>query len=172
MSGGPIVLSYARGGADMAHIRSLFREYQEWLGVDLCFQGFEDEIAGLPGKYAEPQGCLMLARDQEAEEGAGIAGGVGLWPLGEGVCEMKRLYVRPPWRGRGLGRRLAVEIIGESAARGYRLMRLDTLAQLKEAKALYESLGFKETGPYYDNPLKGVTYMERKLISEEGGIEL
>ncbi|MEE8393408.1 MAG: GNAT family N-acetyltransferase [Rhodospirillales bacterium] len=150
----------AKGPMDMDHIRSLFREYQEWLGVDLCFQGFEDELAGLPGKYSEPRGCLMLARDQGAKEGAGIAGGVGMWPLEEGICEMKRLYVRPPWRGGGLGRRLAVAIIGESAARGYRLMRLDTLAQLKEARALYESLGFKETGPYYDNPLDGVTYME------------
>jgi len=142
----------------MAHIRALFEEYQRWLGVDLCFQGFTDEMAGLPGKYAEPGGCLLLARGGDA-----IAGGVGMWPLGDSVCEMKRLYVRPPWRGSGLGRRLAEAIVAEGRARGYRTMCLDTLAQLTEARALYRTLGFVETEAYYDNPLPGVTYMALDL---------
>lgn len=153
-----IVIDYARGADDIAHIRELFREYQEWLGVDLCFQGFEQELVELPGKYTEPKGCLLLAR-----EGDAIAGCVGLWPLDETVCEMKRLYVRPPWRGKGLGRRLAVAIIDESKKREYDTMRLDTLPQLEAALALYRKLGFEDTEPYYDNPLDGVSYLELAL---------
>lgn len=153
-----IIIDHARGEGDMIHIRELFREYQEWLGVDLCFQGFEQELIGLPGKYIEPRGCLLLAR----EEGT-IAGCVGLWPLDEAVCEMKRLYVRPPWRGRGLGRRLAVAIIDEAKMRDYGVMRLDTLPQLTTALALYRNLGFADTAPYYDNPLDGVSYLELSL---------
>lgn len=148
----------ARGPEDMDHVHDLFTEYQQWLGVDLCFQGFEGEIAELPGKYAEPAGCLLLAREGEA-----VTGGVGMWPLHGSVCEMKRLYVRPPWLGRGLGRRLALAIIGEARQRGYRRMFLDTLPQLTAALALYRSLGFADTEPYYDNPLQGVSYMELDL---------
>lgn len=153
-----IVIDHARGAADMAHIRDLFTEYHHWLGVDLCFQGFEDEMRDLPGKYAAPQGCLLLAR-----EGDKVIGGVGMWPLDQGVCEMKRLYVRPPWLGRGQGRALACAIIEEARARGYRVMRLDTLPQLTAAQGLYGSLGFADTEPYYDNPLDGVCYMELEL---------
>jgi len=153
-----IVIDHARGEDDIGHIRDLFREYQQWLGVDLCFQGFEQEMIDLPGKYAEPKGCLLLARDGEA-----IVGGVGLWPLDESVCEMKRLYVRPDGRGRGLGRRLAVAIIDEARNRGYGRMFLDTLPQLTAALTLYNSLGFVETEPYYDNPLEGVSYLSLDL---------
>jgi putative acetyltransferase len=153
-----IVIDYARGEGDIIYIRELFTEYQEWLGVDLCFQGFDQELLDLPGKYAEPRGCMLLAREGEA-----IAGCVAVWPLDDGVCEMKRLYVRPPWRGRGLGRRLAVAIIAESKKRHYSSMRLDTLPQLKAALALYRDLGFSDTEAYYDNPLDGVSYLELDL---------
>lgn len=150
-----IDISYARGPEDMVHIRDLFTEYQKWLGVDLCFQDFDREMASLPGKYAEPKGCLLLARDGDA-----IAGGVGMWPIGEDICEMKRLFVRDPWKGQGLGRRLAVDIIKEAKERGYERMCLDTLHHLTAAQALYGALGFVDTDPYYDNPLEGVRYME------------
>ena len=98
-----------------------------------------------------------------AREGGAIAGGVGLWPLDEHVCEMKRLFVRPDWRGKGLGRRLAIAIFDEAHQRGYQTMRLDTLPQLVEALALYRNLGFVDTDPYYDNPLDGVSYLELDL---------
>lgn len=159
---GDIVISYAKGAEDMAHLRALFTEYQQWLNVDLCFQGFDEELKNLPGKYAEPSGCLLLARDGDA-----IAGCVGMWPLAEGVCEMKRLYVRPQWRGRGLGRRLAIEILAEAKTRGYRIMCLDTLPQLTTALALYKNLGFAETEPYYDNPMEGVSYLQLDLKSRQ-----
>ena len=107
----PIVIDQAGGPRDMEQIRALFVDYQQWLGVDLCFQGFEEEISTLPGAYGPPGGRLLLARDGDA-----IAGGVGLRPLGSGTCEMKRLFVRPPWRGRGLGRKLAQAIIADGAA--------------------------------------------------------
>ncbi len=151
-------ITVADGPADMAHIRELFVEYQQWLDVDLCFQDFDTELENLPGKYAEPQGRLLLARD-----GGDVAGCVGVWPLADGLCEMKRLYVRPPWRGQGLGRTLAVMSIDGGREKGYRCMRLDTLPQLHEAQKLYRSLGFTEIPRYYDNPLDGVVYMELGL---------
>ncbi len=153
-----IDIDFAQGERDMDHLRELFTEYQEWLGVDLCFQGFQQELIDLPGKYAEPRGCLLLARD-----GEDIAGCVGFWPLDDKVCEMKRLFVRPPWRGNGLGRRLAVRIVDEAKKRRYDSMRLDTLPKLTAALALYRDLGFRDTDPYYDNPLDGVSYLELDL---------
>ena len=151
-------------GADtpelLGHIRELFREYQEFLNVDLCFQGFEQELAALPGKYAPPKGALFLAVDGEK-----TAGCVALREIAPGVCEMKRLYVRPSSRGRGLGRRLAEAAIGEGRRLGYRLMRLDTLEQLREAIGLYESLGFRRIPSYYPNPLPGVIYWELRLTA-------
>ena len=152
------VIDPARGVADLGHVRALFREYQEWLGVDLCFQGFDDELRRLPGRYAPPRGVLLLAR-----AGSAIAGVVGMWPLSETVCEMKRLYVRPPWRGLGLGRRLANEIVAEARNAGFTHMRLDTLAGLEAARALYASMGFVEIPAYNDNPLDGVLFMELRL---------
>jgi len=143
------------------HIRNLFGEYEQFLGVDLCFQEFEAELASLPGKYAPPDGRLVLAT-----EGGEAAGCVAIRKLDDGVCEMKRLYVRPEFRSRGLGRRLAREMIVQTAEAGYATMRLDTLDRLIEAMKLYESLGFRRTEPYYDNPLDGVVYWELLLGAE------
>lgn len=130
---------------DLETVRALFREYQRFLGVDLCFQGFEEELATLPGGYAPPQGRLLLARvDEQA------AGCVALRPLQEaGVCEMKRLFVRPAYRGQGWGRWLATQIIHEATALDYAVMRLDTLDTLDPAMRLYSELGFRRCAPYY-----------------------
>jgi putative acetyltransferase len=139
-------------------IRSLFREYEQFLNVDLCFQGFEAELAGLPGRYGPPAGALLMALDGEY-----AAGCVALREIDEGVCEMKRLYIRPGYRGDGLGRQLAQTIIDQAISLGYTLMRLDTLDTLKQAMGLYSSFGFTKTAPYYDNPLEGVVYWELPL---------
>ena len=151
-------LVQAQTASDIEIVRVLFREYQRFLGVDLCFQGFEEELATLPGRYAPPGGRLLLALD-----GAHAAGCVALRPLDEGICEMKRLFVRPAYRGRGLGRDLAVQIVNEASALGYATMRLDTLEGLDSAMRIYESLGFRRCAPYYANPLPGVVYWERTL---------
>lgn len=143
-------------------VRTLFREYQAFLDIDLCFQGFAAELADLPGKYAPPGGCILLAEDGGAAAGV-VAGVVALWPLAAGACEMKRLFVRPPWRGTGLGRRLAEAVVDEARAIGYTTMRLDTLARLDAAVALYRSLGFRETAPYTANPEPDVIFMARGL---------
>jgi putative acetyltransferase len=155
---GTVTIDEARGVDDLEIIRELFREYERWLGVDLCFQGFEDELARLPGNYAPPDGLILLARDEERPTGC-----VALKPLEPGICEMKRLYVRPGDRGRGIGRRLVARLIDAARARGYARMRLDTLEQLKEAIELYRSVGFSPTAPYYHNPLPGVLYWELEL---------
>jgi len=141
--------------------RRLFREYEQFLGVDLCFQGFEAELAGLPGRYGPPTGALLMALDGEH-----AAGCVALREIGQGICEMKRLYVRPAYRGLDLGRQLARSIIGQAISLGYSLMRLDTLDTLRQAMGLYEALGFTRTAPYYDNPLPGVVYWERALTEK------
>ncbi len=148
----------AEGPEDMAILRALFLEYQDWLGVDLCFQGFEEELAALPGKYAPPAGGVWLAH----VEGA-LAGCVGFRPHDGGSCEMKRLWVRPGFRGLGLGRHLAQTAIAAARRAGYRTMCLDTLAFMDEARALYEALGFHEIPAYYDNPLEDVRYLELDL---------
>jgi putative acetyltransferase len=150
---------HAATAQDMDDIRALFQEYADMLGVELCFQGFAQELATLPGKYAPPHGCLLLAKDGEKAVGC-----VALRPMDEaGVCEMKRLYVQPSQRGSGLGRRLAVLILEEARQRGYAKMRLDTLAKLKAAIQLYRDMGFVEIPEYYRNPLPGVVYMELEL---------
>jgi ribosomal protein S18 acetylase RimI-like enzyme len=141
--------------ADAELVRALFREYAEELGVDLCFQGFEEELASLPGKYGPPSGALLLAEDQ---------GCVALRDVGGGVCEMKRLYVRPSERGLGVGRKLAVAILARGAKLGYHEMVLDTLDHLTAAIQLYRELGFIERDPYYVNPLPAVVYMGKRLL--------
>ncbi|WNJ98970.1 GNAT family N-acetyltransferase [Thalassospiraceae bacterium LMO-JJ14] len=151
----------ARSDADMAHTREMFVEYQQWLGVDLCFQDFENEIANLPGKYAPPGGDIFIARDN-----SDVAGIVAVRPVGnqdDKLCEMKRLYVRDQWRGQGLGRTLAELALSFAENAGYRRMVLDTLSQLKTARDMYLRMGFLETKAYYDNPLPGVVYMEKIL---------
>ena len=142
--------------------RELFTEYAQALGIDLCFQNFEAELAGLPGDYAAPQGCLLLAFVDGALAGCG-----GLRPLGDvdyaNACEMKRLYVRPAFRRFGLGRLLTQALIDGAAQAGYSVMLLDTLDEMEAARGLYESLGFVEVPPYYFNPIPGAHYLKVEL---------
>lgn len=138
--------------------RALFAEYAVGLDLDLSFQGFAAELAGLPGLYTPPRGRLLLAlADGEA------AGCVALRPLEDAVCEMKRLFVRPAFRGQGLGKRLAVQVVEEARAIGYATMRLDTLPSMQAAIRLYEALGFVSCAPYYDTPLRDTVFMELPL---------
>lgn len=149
----------ARSPGDVAIVRALICEYARWINVDLCFQEIDAEIDGLPGKYAaERGGVLLLAR-----LGAEAAGCVALRALEPGVCEMKRLWVREPYRGSGLGERLARTLLERAAALGYGRIRLDTLAHMERAQRLYAQLGFREIPPYYDNPLAGTRYLEKSL---------
>jgi len=156
-----MLISRAQTPDQINEVRRLFREYERFLDVDLCFQSFEEELAGLPGKYGPPDGVLLMAMD-----GRQVAGCVALRKLEDGVCEMKRLYLRPQYRRRGLGRRLAERIVSEATALGYSVMRLDTLDKLKAAMGLYEAMGFRRREPYYGNPLPGVVYWELDLAKQ------
>ena len=148
----------AQTADDIETVRALFREYERFLEVDLCFQGFAEELATLPGRYAPPQGRLLLAWAGEQ-----AAGCVALRPLDDGACEMKRLFIRSAYRGQGLGLMLAQRIIHEAITVGYTVMRLDTLDTLERAMRIYENLGFQRCAPYYANPLPGVVYWQRAL---------
>jgi putative acetyltransferase len=148
----------ATAGADLEAVRELFLEYAKALGFSLCFQGFDKELETLPGDYAPPRGRLLLAR-----EGEQVAGCVGVRPLDGERCEMKRLYVRPAFRGKGLGRKLADAAIAAACEAGYRSMVLDTLPSMREARALYEKLGFRPCPPYYDNACIGSDCFELEL---------
>ena len=139
-------------------VRKLFQQYADYLGLDLEFQGFSQELAGLPGDYAPPQGCILMA--VRAQEFVGCA---ALRPLEKRICEMKRLFVLPGYRGQNIGRDLARGIIDEARTRGYARMRLDTIESMTEAKQLYRSLGFQPIKPYRYNPLDNPTYMELDL---------
>jgi putative acetyltransferase len=154
-----ILISVAESPDDIARARELFKEYAAWLGFSLCFQGFDQELATLPGKYASPAGRLLLARCDGALAGCGA-----LRPLEPGICEMKRLYVRPEFRGQRLGLRLTQRLIDEARGIGYELMRLDTVpSQMADANRLYRSLGFYEIPAYYNNPQPEVCYLELRL---------
>jgi len=146
------------GNEHVPTVRTLFREYADGLGVDLGFQGFERELAELPGDYVPPPGRLLLAF-----AGDEAAGCVALRPFEPGVCELKRLYVRAAYRGTGLGRRLAEAIVDAGRAAGYDRMRLDTLPTMTAARELYRSLGFTEIEAYRPNPVHGTTYFELAL---------
>ncbi|MEM2839495.1 MAG: GNAT family N-acetyltransferase [Thermoplasmata archaeon] len=148
----------ARSRGEIEEIRKLFLEYAKSLDFDLCFQDFDRELRELPGEYAEPHGRLILAKYDGK-----CVGCVGLRKLQADICEMKRLYVKPGYRGRGIGKELARRIIAEARAIGYRKMRLDTISDMIEAIALYKSLGFNEIGPYRPNPIEGAKYFELRL---------
>jgi len=154
-----LTLVQAESTAQIAQARELFLEYAQSLGFSLCFQHFDKELAELPGDYAPPEGRLLLG------EGDGqLAACVALHKLEPGTCEMKRLYLRPQFRGQGLGRALAERIIAEARQIGYQRMRLDTVEPLmKDAVALYRKLGFTEIAPYCPNPIAGAMYMELEL---------
>jgi GNAT superfamily N-acetyltransferase len=141
-------------------VRAIFREYAQSLGVDLGFQNFEEELAGLPGKYSAPAGRVLLARQQEREIGC-----VAMRPIDSAVCEMKRLYVRAQGRGLGLGRRLAESICRIAKDAGYRQIRLDTLPTMIGAQALYADMGFRPIPSYVFNPVAGTKYLELDLTA-------
>jgi ribosomal protein S18 acetylase RimI-like enzyme len=143
---------------DFEVTRKLFLEYADSLGFDLEFQDFSHELAVLEDEYAPPQGCILLAKDS-----ADITGCVALRPFEAAICEMKRLYVIPAYQGQGIGRLLAQEVIAQARRAGYKQMRLDTIASMQAARALYESLGFYRIEPYRYNPIAGTTYMELNL---------
>jgi ribosomal protein S18 acetylase RimI-like enzyme len=144
--------------ADLAVARDLFLEYARSLDFSLCFQGFDEELASLPGRYAPPSGRLLLARVDDA-----VAGCVALRALDDGACEMKRLFVRPAFHRRGLGRALTVALIDEARAIGYAAMRLDTVPAMQAALSLYHSLGFVAIPAYTANPLPGACFLELRL---------
>ncbi len=148
-------------GPDLEEVRSLFREYAAWVVVDLSFQGFEEEVAGLPGEYVAPAGTLLLGTVADS-----TAGCIAVRPWREGTCEMKRLYVRAAQQGRGVGLFLAQRAIGWATKAGYTRMVLDTLPAMGAAQHLYERLGFRDVAPYRFNPVPGARFMALDLGRE------
>ncbi len=153
----------ARTPEEVEHVRALFLEYAAGLGIDLGFEGFEEEVRSLPGPYAAPEGVLLLVR--RASEPVGCA---GVRPFGPGRCELKRLYLRPTIRGHGLGRRLVRRALEFAEGAGYVTMWLDTLPSMVEALALYQSMGFVEVPQYRPNPIPGTRYFRRALGGGRG----
>lgn len=152
-------ITAARTADDIAAVRRLFTAYAQSLDFSLCFQGFDEELAGLPGKYApEAQGALLLAKRND--EAVGV---VGLRDLGDGIAEIKRLYIDPAGRGHNFGRALTDAVLAEARRFGYRAVRLDTFPSMVAANRIYDALGFRDIPPYYDNPLPGARYRELQL---------
>ena len=152
-------ITLATSAKQIEEARSLFREYEAWLDMDLCFQGFEEELAALPGKYAMPNGRLLLAFLDDK-----LAGCIAMRQLDENICEMKRLFVRDGFRGQNIGVHLIEALIVAAREQGYVKMRLDTLPpKMAKAVSLYRSHGFYPIGPYYNNPHEGVLFMECEL---------
>jgi len=153
-----IHIKEVKGSSDLGAVRILFREYADSLAFDLFFQDFEKELESLPGRYAVPEGCLLVAENKDS-----IVGCVAVRKIEGSVCEMKRLFIRPEYRGTGIGRRLAMEIIQTAIRLGYSRMRLDTTPSMNAATSLYRSLGFYYTAPYCYNPVPGAVYLELDL---------
>jgi len=154
-----VTIRQAESEAEITDTKKIFREYESWLGLDLCFQGFEDELKNLPGKYTAPDGRLYLAHVDNS-----VAGCIALRPLESNACEMKRLFVREEFRGLRIGQMLIERVIDEARYIGYEVMRLDTFPpKMGKAVKLYESYGFCEIPPYYNNPNEGVLFMELPL---------
>ena len=151
----------AKTDKDLEIVRTLLVEYVDSLGFDLVFQNFEEELRNLPGEYAAPEGCLLLAKYQDQP-----AGCAALRKLSDGICEGKRLYVRPQFRGLKIGRKLMESIIAEARRIGYSSIRGDTVPSMQIAQALYASLGFKEIEPYCRNPVEGAKFIELSLVSQ------
>ncbi len=143
------------------HVKNLFKEYASSLGFDLSFQNFEEELSKLPGDYSAPKGCLLLAIHNDK-----ISGCVALRYIDDNICEMKRLYVKPEFRGLGIGKKLALAVIEKGKTLNYKYMRLDTIEFMKQAIKLYESLGFYEIEAYRYNPIKETRFMELNLMRD------
>lgn len=158
MTAGQLSIVEVEGGDELEQVRTIFQEYALTLGSDLCLQNFAEELATLPGSYARPAGRLLLARVDNQ-----VAGCAALRSLDVDTGEMKRVYVRPAFRGLGLGRLLAERILDESRAAGHRRIRLDTLPSMVQAQRLYRELGFREIAPYGDDPVAGAVYLELEL---------
>ena len=151
-------IAEACAGKNLQEVRRLFEEYASSLEISLDFQDFDDELTNLPGSYAPPEGCLLIALWQGQ-----AAGCVALQKICDGICEMKRLYTRPPFRGLKVGRALAEAVINKAREIGYTHMRLDTLPSMERARILYAALGFQEIEPYRYNPVEGTAFMELTL---------
>lgn len=146
------------GAADIPEVRAMLKEYVDWIGLDLAFQEIDAELDGLPGEYAPPRGALFVAID-----GPRYLAMIALRPIDGLVGEMKRLYVRPEARGRGLARQLITRLCDEAKRLGYSELRLDTLPMMGDAQALYEACGFVDIEPYYETPIAGTRFMSKKI---------
>jgi putative acetyltransferase len=156
----------AETDAQIEASRELFRHYEAWFGLSLCFQNFDDEVQNLPGKYVKPGGRLLLAYSDGE-----LAGCIAMRDLGEGICEMKRLFVREGFRGKSIGQRLIEKILDEAVKEDYKKMRLDTFPpKMGKAVELYKSYGFYEIPPYYENPYEDVLFLEKKLTNSPAAL--